>query len=173
MLQWRCDLVIFAGNKSEKLASGLLEPFLSHLKYAKDQIPKGGYSITLRPTSSNAEWFTKATLERLYFFWISFLLVCSHKFVNIVIWDFLFTICLYEFVVLIFYAFRFVRFVSTPEVLERFVTIEREITHIEDSIQLNEHANGLNEAEGIKNGTFLCYCHLVFRFLDRIVLSIW
>lgn len=27
------------------------------------------------------------------------------------------------------------RFVSTPEVLERFVTIEREIVQIEDSIQ--------------------------------------
>ncbi|KAL3503249.1 hypothetical protein ACH5RR_037698 [Cinchona calisaya] len=100
----RCDLVIFAGNKNEKLASGLLEPFLSHLKSAKDQISKGGYSITLRPTSNNATWFTKATLE------------------------------------------RFERFVSTPEVLERFVTIETEITQIEDSILLNEQANGQIEA---------------------------
>lgn len=57
----RCDLVIFSGNVNEKLASGLLEPFLSHLKSAKDQISKGGYSITLR---SDAYWFTKATLER-------------------------------------------------------------------------------------------------------------
>lgn len=101
----RCDLVIFAGNKNEKLASGLLEPFLSHLKSAKDQISKGGYSISLRPTSNNASWFTKATLE------------------------------------------RFVKFVSTPEVLERFVTIEREITQIEDSILLNEQANGQIDAE--------------------------
>ncbi|KAL3508640.1 hypothetical protein ACH5RR_028041 [Cinchona calisaya] len=104
----RCDLVIFAGKKSEKLASGLLEPFLSHLSYAKDQISKGGYSITLQPTSSNASWFTKATLE------------------------------------------RFVRFVNTPEVLERFVTIEREIIQIEDSIVLNEQANGTNEVEAGK-----------------------
>lgn len=57
----RCDLVIYAGKVNEKLASGLLEPFLSHLKSAKDQISKGGYSITLR---SDASWFTKATLER-------------------------------------------------------------------------------------------------------------
>lgn len=41
------------------------------------------------------------------------------------------------------------RFVSTPEVLERFVTIEREITQIEDSILLNEQANGQTEAEGM------------------------
>ncbi|CAN4102869.1 unnamed protein product [Withania somnifera] len=97
----RCDLVIFAGNKSEKVASGLLEPFLIHLKSAKDQISKGGYSITLQPSLSNASWFTKASLQ------------------------------------------RFVRFVSTPEILERFVTIEREIMQIE-----SEQANGTINAEG-------------------------
>ena len=30
------------------------------------------------------------------------------------------------------------KFVSTPEVLERFVTIENEIVQIEGSVQLNE-----------------------------------
>ncbi|GJX91349.1 hypothetical protein Tco_0344675 [Tanacetum coccineum] len=33
----RCDLVICAGDCKEKLASGLLEPFVAHLKYAEDQ----------------------------------------------------------------------------------------------------------------------------------------
>ncbi|KAF8409314.1 hypothetical protein HHK36_005388 [Tetracentron sinense] len=94
-----CDLVVFSGGVSEKLASGLLEPFITHLKFAKEQIPKGGYSITLRPPISNSSWFTKATLE------------------------------------------RFVRFISTPEVLERFVTIEREISQIESSVQSNELSN--------------------------------
>lgn len=56
--------MIFSGGLNEKLASGLLEPFLSHLKSAKDQISKGGYSITLRPAGSEASWFTKATLQR-------------------------------------------------------------------------------------------------------------
>ncbi|CAL1352829.1 unnamed protein product [Linum trigynum] len=99
----RCDLVIFAvagGGGSEKLASGLLEPFVCHLKTARDQISKGGYSIILRPSSSpNSSWFTKATLQ------------------------------------------RFVRFVNTPEVLERFVTIERELDQIESSVQSNELSN--------------------------------
>ncbi|MED6169161.1 COP1-interacting protein 7 [Stylosanthes scabra] len=100
----RCDLVIAGGGVSERLASGLLEPFLSHLKTAKDQISKGGYSITLRPPSApNAPWFTKATLQ------------------------------------------RFVRFVSTPEVLERIVTIEREIVQIEN--QSIEKTNLVLEAE--------------------------
>ncbi|XP_048235022.1 COP1-interacting protein 7 isoform X3 [Ricinus communis] len=101
----RCDLVIFAaGGANEKLASGLLEPFVLHLKTAKDQISKGGYSILLRPLPSNAYWFTKATLQ------------------------------------------RFVRFVSTPEVLERFVTIETELEQIESSVQSNELSNA--DAEG-------------------------
>ncbi|GMP74771.1 hypothetical protein CsSME_00032088 [Camellia sinensis var. sinensis] len=100
----RCDLVVFSGRTSEKLASGLVEPFVSHLKFAKDQIPKGGYSITLRPPTSNASWFTKSTFE------------------------------------------RFVRFVSTPEVLERFARLEKEILQIESSVQPYEFAN--NNAAG-------------------------
>ena len=40
---------------------------------------------------------------------------------------------------------RFVRFVSSPEVLERFVTIEREIVQIENSIQSSESI----EADGM------------------------
>ncbi|GFZ04822.1 COP1-interacting protein 7 [Actinidia rufa] len=104
----RCDLVVFAGGGSEKLASGLLEPFLSHLKCAKDQIQKGGYSIILQSPLANASWFTKATLQ------------------------------------------RFVSFVNTPEVLERFVTLEREIAQLESSIQ--SHTQTVNAAETEGNG---------------------
>ncbi|KAE9585211.1 hypothetical protein Lalb_Chr25g0286571 [Lupinus albus] len=100
----RCDLIIAGGGVNERLATGLLEPFLCHLKSAKDQISKGGYSITLHPASAHPHWFTKATLQ------------------------------------------RFVRFVSTPEVLERFVTIEKEIVQIESSIQPSEKSK--LEAEG-------------------------
>ncbi|KAL3828261.1 hypothetical protein ACJIZ3_017063 [Penstemon smallii] len=89
----RCDLIIISNDKKEKLATGLLNPFLTHLKTARDQIAKGGYSILLEPeTGTDAVWFTKATLE------------------------------------------RFVRFVSTPEILERVYTIETEILQIEDAI---------------------------------------
>ncbi|XP_054812872.1 COP1-interacting protein 7 [Prosopis cineraria] len=101
----RCDLVVVAGGVSESVASGLLEPFLAHLKTAKDQISKGGYSIVLRPPGAHAPWFTKATLQ------------------------------------------RFVRFVSTPEVLERLVTIEKEIEQIEGSIQSSENSSVGAEAE--------------------------
>jgi hypothetical protein len=61
----RCDLVISANGKTEKIASGLLNPFLSHLKTAQEQMAKGGYSIILEPESgSDATWFTKSTIER-------------------------------------------------------------------------------------------------------------
>lgn len=62
----RCDLVISSNGKTEKLAYGLLSPFLAHLKTAQDQMSKGGYSITLQPQPGiDATWFTKGTLERL------------------------------------------------------------------------------------------------------------
>ncbi|KAL7220097.1 hypothetical protein ACSBR2_013037 [Camellia fascicularis] len=103
----RYDLIITANGKTEKIASGLLNPFLAHLKTAQDQIAKGGYSILLQPEpGSGATWFTKGTVE------------------------------------------MFVRFVSTPEILERVYTIESEILQIEEaiSIQGNSHM-GLSTVE--------------------------
>ncbi|RZS05509.1 hypothetical protein BHM03_00036045, partial [Ensete ventricosum] len=95
-----CDLIIIANGKTEKIASGLLDPFLAHLKTAQDQIAKGGYSIILEPDpETNAAWFTKGTIE------------------------------------------RFVRFVSTPEVLERVTTIESEILQIENAIAIQGNDN--------------------------------
>ncbi|KAL2341928.1 hypothetical protein Fmac_009868 [Flemingia macrophylla] len=91
----RCELLVFSGGVHQKIASGLFEPFVSHLKFVKDEISKGGYSIKLLPPTNAAFWFTKATFE------------------------------------------RFVRFVSTPAILERFVTIENEILQIESSFQAN------------------------------------
>ncbi|CAA0396683.1 hypothetical protein ISN44_As04g028340 [Arabidopsis suecica] len=105
----RCDLVIFSGGENEKLASGIFQPFVTHLKSVSDQISKGGYSVTLRPSSVGVPWFTKVTLQ------------------------------------------RFVRFVTTPEVLERSVTLEKEIEQIEDSIQANAAAIA-GEAEGNELG---------------------
>lgn len=58
-------MVILANGKAEKIATGLLNPFLAHLKAARDQMAVGGYSIELKPEpGSGATWFTKGTLER-------------------------------------------------------------------------------------------------------------
>ncbi|CAA2997406.1 Hypothetical predicted protein [Olea europaea subsp. europaea] len=106
----RCDLFILANDKKEKIASGLLNPFLAHLKVAQDQVAKGGYSILLEPeTDGDTTWFTKATLE------------------------------------------RFVRFVSTPEILERVHTIESEILQLEEAIALqssNDNGHSVENHEG-------------------------
>ncbi|KAJ8429278.1 LOW QUALITY PROTEIN: hypothetical protein Cgig2_023581 [Carnegiea gigantea] len=94
----RCDLVSTANGKSEKIASGLLNPFLAHLRAAQEQIGKGGYSIVLEPKhGSDSTWFTKGTVE------------------------------------------RFVRFVSTPEILERVYMIESEIVQIEKAISIQNN----------------------------------
>ncbi|CAN0852898.1 COP1-interacting protein 7 [Linum grandiflorum] len=102
----RCDLIVFYGGKPEKLASGLFEPFVSHLEFARDENSKGGYSIKLCPPSRFAPWFTKSTFH------------------------------------------RFVRFVSTPAVLERFVSLECEILQIvQSSAQANEGCNESKKEE--------------------------
>ncbi|CAH2047849.1 unnamed protein product [Thlaspi arvense] len=106
----RFDLVLFCGSKKEKLASGIFEPFISHLKFARDQISKGGYSISLHPPTSHSPWFTKSTFD------------------------------------------RFVRFVNTPAIIERFATLEKEILQIEHSIQANEIANAA-DAERSQDGS--------------------
>lgn len=60
----RCELLVFSGGSHQKIASGLFEPFVSHLKFLRDEISKGGYSIKLLPPSNSAFWFTRATFER-------------------------------------------------------------------------------------------------------------
>ncbi|KAM3280618.1 hypothetical protein ACQJBY_047435 [Aegilops geniculata] len=104
----RCDLIVIANGRKEKIASGLLNPFVAHLKAAQEQIAKGGYTILLEPDpAADAPWFTRGTVE------------------------------------------RFVRFVSTPEVLERVTTIESEILQLEDAIAVQSNENlGLKSGEG-------------------------
>lgn len=60
----RFELIVFCGGVREKIASGLFEPFVSHLKFVKDEILKGGYSIRLLPPTNTAFWFSKSTFER-------------------------------------------------------------------------------------------------------------
>lgn len=98
----RCDLYIISNDnkKKEKIASGLVNPFIAHLKTAQLQIQQGGYSIFLQPPSDDdASWFTKSTLQ------------------------------------------SFVRFVSTPEILERVCTIESEILQIQQAITIQGNNN--------------------------------
>jgi hypothetical protein len=121
-------LVVVANGRKEKIASGLLNPFVAHLKTAQEQIAKGGYTILLEPgpEAGDAPWFTRGTVERL---------------------DTLCRLLLIQYcclaVVISFERFRgrFVRFVSTPEVLERVTTVESEMLQLEDAIAVQSNEN--------------------------------
>lgn len=87
----RCELFVSRDGNTEKLASGLVKPFVTHLKVVEEQVALAVQSIKLEVEKyKNADlWFTKGTLE------------------------------------------RFVRFVSTPEVLELVNTFDAEVSQLE------------------------------------------
>lgn len=62
----RCELLVSSDGNSEKLASGLLKPFVTHLKVAEEQVAMSVHSIKLEiERHKNTDlWFTKGTLER-------------------------------------------------------------------------------------------------------------
>ncbi|KAK4383369.1 COP1-interacting protein 7 [Sesamum angolense] len=83
-----------------KLASGLLKPFVAHLRIAEEQVASAAQSVKLEVGRSKnaATWFTKGTLE------------------------------------------RFVRFVSTPEVLELVNTFDAEMSQLEAARRIYSQA---------------------------------
>ncbi|KAF9615052.1 hypothetical protein IFM89_021623 [Coptis chinensis] len=106
----RCELFVWGDGKTEKLASGLLKPFVSHLTVAEEQVAQEVQSIKLEVNRRQKEgtWFTKGTLE------------------------------------------RFVRFVSTPEVLELVITFDVEMSQLEAArrIYLQGAGNQISSAKG-------------------------
>lgn len=65
----RCELFVSTAGNTEKIASGLVKPFVAHLKVAEEQVAREAQSIRLQVESSKnaGTWFTKATLERFRF----------------------------------------------------------------------------------------------------------
>ncbi|MCD7455895.1 hypothetical protein HAX54_030048 [Datura stramonium] len=98
----RCELFVSSDGNTEKLASGLLKPFVTHLKVAEEQVALAVQSIKLegRRHKKSETWFTKGTLE------------------------------------------RFVRFVSTPEVLELVNTLDAEMSQLEAARRLYSQGEG-------------------------------
>lgn len=62
----RCELFVSSDGNTEKLASGLLKPFVTHLKVAEEQVALAVQSIKLevKRCKNSETWFTKGTLER-------------------------------------------------------------------------------------------------------------
>lgn len=63
---YRCELFLSTDGKTEKLASGLVKPFVTHLKVAEEQVALAAHSIKLDVGRHRnvQSWFTKGTLER-------------------------------------------------------------------------------------------------------------
>ncbi|CAL9191685.1 unnamed protein product [Musa hybrid cultivar] len=98
----RCELFVSGNGKTEKIASGFLKPFVTHLKVAEAQVARAGKSIKLEVDRSrnDGSWFNKGTLE------------------------------------------RFVRFVSTPEVLESANTYDAEMSQLEGARRIYSQGAG-------------------------------
>ncbi|XP_077230847.1 uncharacterized protein LOC143863934 isoform X2 [Tasmannia lanceolata] len=98
----RCELFVSGEGNTEKLASGLLKPFVTHLRVAEEQVAQALQSIKLevQRQKNDSTWFTKGTLE------------------------------------------RFVRFVSTPEVLELVNTYDAEMSQLEAARRIYSQGAG-------------------------------
>lgn len=64
----RCELFVSSNGNTEKLASGLVKPFMTHLKVVEEQVALSVQSIKLEvDRRKNVDsWFTKGTLERYF-----------------------------------------------------------------------------------------------------------
>ncbi|KAF3792272.1 hypothetical protein EJ110_NYTH00380 [Nymphaea thermarum] len=98
----RCELFVSGEGKTEKLASGLLKPFVTHLRVAEEQVGQAVQTIKLevQKNQESGTWFTKGTLE------------------------------------------RFVRFVSTPEILELVNTFDAEMSQLEAARRIYSQGAG-------------------------------
>ncbi|KAL6539249.1 hypothetical protein OROGR_011898 [Orobanche gracilis] len=108
----RCELFVSSDGSTEKIASGLLKPFVSHLQITEEQLASGSQSVKLEVgRQKNVEtWFTKGTLE------------------------------------------RFVRFVSTPEVLELVNTFDAEMSQLEAARMIYSQGAGSQLSGGGGSG---------------------
>lgn len=121
-------MLVSSDGNTEKLASGLVKPFLTHLKVAEGQVARASSSIKLEiDRHKNAEtWFTKGTFERWKMQW-------NGKFIYFIGFDAFVCTEHYGFLsdLIGVGAYRFVRYVSTPEVLEMVNTFDAEMSQLE------------------------------------------
>ncbi|GAB2293229.1 hypothetical protein Dimus_027437 [Dionaea muscipula] len=104
----RCELFVSCAGTTEKLASGLVNPFVTNLKVAEEQVARSVKSIKLEVEREKqaVTWFTKGTLE------------------------------------------RFVRFVSTPEILDMVHTYDAEMSQLEAACRIYSQGSGDRESGG-------------------------
>ncbi|XP_052623821.1 COP1-interacting protein 7-like [Lactuca sativa] len=61
----RCELIVSSNGNTEKLESGLVKPFLTHLKVVEEQVGSSAQFIKLEVDKRKSvdSWFVKGTLE--------------------------------------------------------------------------------------------------------------
>ncbi|XP_058078709.1 uncharacterized protein LOC131227036 [Magnolia sinica] len=134
----RCELFVSGEGKTEKLASGLLKPFVTHLRVAEEQVAQAVQSIKLEVEKRRnaGTWFTKGTLE------------------------------------------RFVRFVSTPEVLELVNTYDAEMSQLEAARRIYSQGSGdqlsglSGESETVVAGSADITKHELLRAIDVRLIAV-
>lgn len=108
----RCEVYGIANGLSDKLFTGLLRPFVSHIRAAQEQIDDGAHTIKLEPMKEYRDskssfgsnggrdtrpcsWFTRGTVDRV------------------------------------------IRFVTSPNLLERIIAIDLELAQLDEVIQVS------------------------------------
>lgn len=61
---FRCELFVSGRGRTEKIASGFLKPFITHLKVAEEQSAQPSIKLQVEKRGNGAAWFNKGTLER-------------------------------------------------------------------------------------------------------------
>ncbi|KAI3775153.1 hypothetical protein L1987_49722 [Smallanthus sonchifolius] len=108
----RCELFVSSNGNTEKLASGLVKPFVTHLKVVEEQVALSVQSIKLEVDKrKNVDsWFTKGTLE------------------------------------------RFVRFVSTPEIVELVINFDAEMSQLEAARRIYSQGSSDQSSSNLGDG---------------------
>ncbi|KAL1224120.1 COP1-interacting protein 7 [Cardamine amara subsp. amara] len=63
----RCELFVSCNGENEKLASGLIEPFVNHLRVLESQASQrtqSSFRLEVEKTENGDSWFTRRTLDR-------------------------------------------------------------------------------------------------------------
>ncbi|KAJ4755331.1 GPI-anchored adhesin-like protein [Rhynchospora pubera] len=102
----RCELFVSGSGRTEKIASGFLKPFVTHLKVAEEQSTQPYIRLQVEKRGNGVSWFNKGTLE------------------------------------------RFVRFVSTPEVMELANTLDAEMSQLEGARKIYSQGSGDHLSSG-------------------------
>ncbi|KAJ3673190.1 hypothetical protein LUZ60_006564 [Juncus effusus] len=123
----RCELFVSGKGRTEKIASGFLKPFITHLKVAEEQSSQPSIRLQVEKRGNGTTWFNKGTLE------------------------------------------RFVRFVTTPEILELANTFDAEMSQLEGARKIYSQGAGDSASSGDNERTSVAAADITKRELLKAI----